>query len=263
MITSKIAQLWFKPMSFDSKCCAFSTTPFGGDLKENSLIHTLPKYKGTIHASYSRKPLSCEQTPVSKCTLILETDSHILVPRRRWCVFPSPKCGSIQRPCGHPPPPQQLPGRWKPSVGLYAWWNWPNVPFSRLRKLLFCLMLPSKLVPFPSSPKMPVITSPKCSQVFPQLERDIAFDQVAFDCSPEDTCELGHTELLARSGQTMRQKMQFYIPIYYPMTSIVYRIVCRYSFADCAKYICVYKVTQVCIFIDTESRRSIYIYTYI
>lgn len=85
-----------------------------------------------------------------------------------------------------------------------------------------------------------VITSPKCSQVFPQLERDIAFDQVAFDCSPEDTCELGHTELLARSGQTMRRKMQFYIPIYYPMTSIVRRIVCIYSFAGTVLSISVY-----------------------
>lgn len=93
-------------------------------------------------------------------------------------------------------------------------------------------MLPSELVHLPSSLKMLGITSPNDLWFFQKLEKDIAFNQVTFNCSPEDTHELGSTECLARLGEIMKQKMQFYIPIYYPMTYILYRIVCIYSSAD-------------------------------
>lgn len=82
--------------------------------------------------------------------------------------------------------------------------NCPNVPLFSLRKLLLSLMLPSNHFSFPNN--QAAITSSNDLKLSQKSERDISFNQVAFDCSPEDTSETREHEVLGKVRRNYRAK---------------------------------------------------------
>lgn len=145
MITAKIAQLWFKPMSLVSKFCVFLPHLLEGTWKK--ILWHIPSPRATV--LWANTGIGTHIELGSR----LGSNLHCAI---YWCLGEGNVCFHFSSPrqWTHPAPRDQAPYAHATaapgvretecgSLGLGG--DCPNVPFSSLRKLLFSLRLPSKL----------------------------------------------------------------------------------------------------------------------